>query len=100
MSDNWDQVDAHTAQMLALSTKLYRTKAKCVLFANVVANSNNNSNNKGTGRPGSSSCSRDGAHDWKYVTEGDTNKVKGRTAYSVRYHILIHNCLSNLTIYG
>ena len=52
MSDNWDQIDPHDAQMLVLTTELRTTKAKCVLLTNAVAN--NNSNNRGRGGPGGS----------------------------------------------
>ena len=67
MSDNWDQIDPRDAQMLALTTELHTTKAKCVLLTNAVAN--NNSNSSGRGGPGGSR--RYGPEDWQYIKEGD-----------------------------
>ena len=51
MSDNWNQLDPRDAEMLALTTKLHSTEAKCALLTKAVAaNSGNNTDTKS--RPG------------------------------------------------
>jgi hypothetical protein len=62
--------------MLAPTTEVCYTKAKCVLLTSAIVNSNNTSNNKGRG--GYVGSRKDGPKDWHYGKEDDNREVKGK----------------------
>ena len=80
MLSDWNKVDPHDAQLLALTTELQDAKAKFVLLTNAVANDNKGKG--GSSGPGKGMF----AEEWQFVNEGDSKLVKGKTWWWCSQH--------------